>query len=73
MLCRWRGVKATAGSADGEGLPRGRWLRLWQRWWLVAEEAKEKEENRRGCKEERETNGGSWWSVGGCVGFLWWS
>jgi len=25
----------------------------------------------RGCREERETDGGSWWSVGGCVGFLW--
>jgi hypothetical protein len=23
------------------------------------------------CREERETDGGSWWSVGGCVGFLW--
>jgi len=40
--------------------------------WPVAEEAKEEEENRRGCREERETDGGSWWSVGGCVGFLWW-
>jgi len=25
----------------------------------------------RGCREERETDGGSWWLVGGCVGFLW--
>jgi hypothetical protein len=25
----------------------------------------------RGCREERETEGGSWWSVGGRVGFLW--
>jgi hypothetical protein len=57
---------------DGEGLTRGRWLRLWQRWRPVAEEAKE-EENGRGCREERETNGGCWCSVGGCVGFLWWS
>jgi len=72
MLCRWWGVKATAGSGDGEGLMWGRWLRLWQRWWPVAEEAKE-EENGRGCREERETDGGSWWSVGGSVGFLWWS
>jgi len=23
------------------------------------------------CREERETEGGSWWSVGGRVGFLW--
>jgi len=70
MLCSWWGVKATAGSGDGEGLTWGRWLRLWQRWWPVAEEAKE-EENGRGCREERETDGGSWRSVGGCVGFLW--
>jgi len=70
MLCSWWGVKATAGSGDGEGLRWGRWLRLWQRWWPVAEEAKE-EENGRGCREERETDGGSWRSVGGCVGFLW--
>ena len=40
----------------------------------MAEEAKEEEEeNGRGCREERETDGGSWWSVGGYVGFLWWS
>jgi len=39
---------------DGEGLTWGRWLRLWQRWWPVAEEAKEEEENGRGCREERE-------------------
>jgi len=73
MLCSWWGVKATVGSGDGEGLTWGRWLRLWQRWWLVAKEAKEEEENGRGCREERETDGGSWWSVGGYVGFLWWS
>ena len=58
---------------DGERLAWGRWLRPWQRWWPVAEEAKEEEENGRGCREERETDGGSWWSVGGYVGFLWWS
>jgi len=32
-----------------------------------------KKTRRRGCREERETDSGSWWSVGGCVGFLWWS
>jgi len=37
----------------------------------VVEEAKEEEENIRGCREERETDSGSRWSVGGCVGFLW--
>jgi hypothetical protein len=36
----------------------------------VAEEAKEEEENGRGCREERETDGGSWRLMGGCVGFL---
>ena len=46
----------TVGLAGwhGEGLMQGWWLRLWQRWWLVAEEAKEEEENGRGCREERE-------------------
>jgi len=39
---------------DEEGLTWGRWLRLWQRWWSLAEEAKEEEENGRGCREERE-------------------
>jgi hypothetical protein len=39
----------------------------------VAEEAKEEEENRKGYREERETDDGSWWSISGCVGFLWWS
>jgi hypothetical protein len=34
----------------------------------VAKEAKEEEENRRGCREEREFDGGSWWSVGGWNG-----
>jgi hypothetical protein len=54
--------------------------------WPVAQEAsakvtvaggkgskKKEEDNRRGYREEREIDGGSWWSVGGCVGFLWWS
>ena len=54
----------------------GRWLRRLRLrfWWLVAKEAKKKKkDNRRGYREEREIDGGSWWSVGGCVGFLWWS
>jgi hypothetical protein len=25
------------------------------------------------CRGERKVHGGSWWSVGGFVGFLWWS
>jgi hypothetical protein len=25
------------------------------------------------CRGERKVHGGSRWSIGGCVGFLWWS
>ena len=34
----------------------------------MAKEAKEEEENGKGCREEREIDGGSWWSVGGWNG-----
>jgi len=68
-----RGLNGGLAGLEGERPTWGRWLRLWQRWWPVAEEAKEDEENRRGCREERETDGDSWCSVGGCVSFLWWS